>query len=137
MITKKADYGLLLLSILADNDDSDPISLKEIARTNFLSFYFLQKVALDLRKAGLIKAVRGKYGGYVLGKTPAKIKIIEVLEALEGHFELMHCLSGSEKCVREKKCHVIRGIGMINEMIVQTLSKFTLKDFINSKWRKK
>ena len=135
--SKKTDYGLFLLVILADNDKKSPLSLREIAKKHFLSFFFLQKVALDLRKAGLIKAVRGKYGGYMLGKTPSKISIMEILEALEGHFVLMQCLTSGGKCIREDKCHVRKGFGMINELIVQTLSKFTLKDFINSKWQKK
>jgi len=139
-ISQKTDCGLFLLVQLAKSEDDEAISLKNVAEENGLSFYFLQKVALNLRKAGLIKAVRGKMGGYILVKDPSKIKLIEILEALEGPFALMHCLNHNshiKTCGRENDCQIRGGLGMINDIIYKSLSKYTLKDFINSKWQRK
>lgn len=138
--SQKVDYGLFILSELARNRGNDPKSLKTIAKENFLSFYFLQKVALDLRKSGFIKAIRGKSGGYILAKNADEIKLLDILEALEGEVALMHCLRhgvDGHSCELEDDCSVRSGFGMLNEIIINTLDQFTLEDFINSKWHQK
>ncbi len=138
--SQKIDYGLFLLMNLAEQENGEPVSLKTVSEENFLSFYFMQKVALDLRRSGLIMAARGKTGGYVIARDSSKIKLLEVLEALEGPVALMHCLRhgvDSKVCEREEDCRVRSGFGMLNEIIINTLSEFTLEDFINSTWRQK
>jgi len=138
--SQKIDYGLFLLTKLAEQKSGEPVSLKTVSEENFLSFYFMQKVALDLRRAGLIMAARGKTGGYVIARDAADIKLLEVLEALEGPVALMHCLRhgvDAKVCEREEDCRVRSGFGMLNEIIINTLSEFTLEDFINSTWRQK
>lgn len=134
-ISQKTDYGLILLVHLCKNTPQNPYSLKDIAEANHISFYFLQKAALDLRKAGIIKSERGKHGGYRIVSDPGKITIIDVLEALEGPLALIQCLvhgSDGKKCTRQDICRIKNGFGKINERILKALSKFTLKDFINS-----
>jgi len=138
-LSQKSDYGLILLSALVEAGDNDPHSLKTIAEKKEVSFFFLQKVALDLRKAGLIKALRGKSGGYVLSNDPKKISMKEILEALEGPIMLVKCLEHESDllaCARENRCHVRRGFGILNNLIIDTIKDFTLYDFLNSTWKK-
>lgn len=135
----KSDYGLILLSDLAVAEADDPVSLRAIADNKMISFFFLQKVALDLRKAGLIKALRGKRGGYILAKDPRAISIKEILEAIEGPIMLVKCLEHEAAlfvCDRENRCFIKRGFGVLNGLIVNTLESFSLYDFLNSSWQK-
>lgn len=136
--SRKTDYGLFLLSTLAAQNDG-PVSLKNVCLENGLSFYFMQRVALDLRRAGIIGAARGKTGGYEMTKDPARLKLPEILEALEGPLAVMHCLrhgDNTEKCSREDDCSIKGGLGMLNEIIIGVLSEITFKNFINSKWKR-
>jgi Rrf2 family cysteine metabolism transcriptional repressor len=128
-ISSKIDCGLQLLVQLAKNNTTEPLSLRKIADKNGMSFFFLQKVAADLRRAGIIIAGRGKDGGYNLAKSEEKIKMLDIVEAHEGHVSLMPC-SDKAKCSKAKKCTIRPGLHFINNTITQTLSKTTLKDFI-------
>src|SRR5690625_2485693 len=61
-----------------------PISLKCIAREKKLSEHYLEQLAAPLRNAGLIRSVRGAYGGYILANKPEEITAGDVIRVLEG-----------------------------------------------------
>jgi Rrf2 family protein len=129
-LSSMADHGFMLLIRLAE-DTGHSKSLRKIAQEDGVSFFFLQKVALELREAGLITADRGKTGGYRLSRNPARISLKEILEALDGPMALMECLNdGSSLCSRSASCRLRPGFGLINGIIVNALSKKTLKDLI-------
>lgn len=129
----KVDYGMFLMAQLALDDGLQPLSLKDVAKKNGLSFYFLQKVAVDLRKAGLISAVRGKMGGYRIAKKPVDISMKEILEAIEGPVALLSCVSKTheDNCSRSKTCVIKRGLSLINDQIIRSLEGFSLFNFLN------
>lgn len=129
-LSQKIDSGLLLLVELAKDDSDETVSLRTIAENNGLSFFFLQKVAADLRKAGLVEAGRGKHGGYRLSKSAEEITMKDILEAHEGPLAIMHCLDHESSCIREDWCNVRPGLNFINQTIINTLAATTLADFI-------
>ncbi|MFA7685610.1 MAG: Rrf2 family transcriptional regulator [Candidatus Gracilibacteria bacterium] len=131
-LTKKADYGLFLLTILATGK-SEIRSIKTIADKNELSLSFLQKIARELQKGGLITSERGKFGGYQLTKKPEKITLKEILETLEGPIAIAPCfMSNPHKlcCSHKPFCAIKNGLKKINEEIKTTLLSKTLKHFI-------
>lgn len=69
---------------LARRHGEGPTSLKVISREKELSEHYLEQLASPLRNAGLIKSVRGAYGGYVLAKDPSEIKAGDIIRVLEG-----------------------------------------------------
>lgn len=73
-ISTKGRYGLTIMIDLAKNEENGPISLKVIAKDNDLSEHYLEQLASPLRNAGLIKSIRGAYGGYQLAKNRRKLK---------------------------------------------------------------
>lgn len=131
-LSQKIDSGLLLLVELAkiDSDSEQPVSLRTIAEKNGLSFFFLQKVAADLRRAKLVTAGRGKHGGYRLARSATDITMKDILEAHEGPLAIMHCLDHENSCIRENWCNVRPGLNFINQTIINTLAATTLADFI-------
>jgi len=131
-LSSMADHGFMLLIRLAE-DTGQSMSLRKIAQENGVSFFFLQKVALELREAGLITADRGKSGGYRLSGKPDKISIKNIIEALDGPMALMECLNeNASKCARSGSCQLRPGFDLINRIIVNALSKKTLKDLISA-----
>lgn len=130
-LTQKVDYALMLLICLAKSKES--ISIKQIADEKNLSFSFLQKIARDLVKANIIKAERGKYGGYKLKKDPRRLTIKEVIIALEGPIAIVPCLSRSihkPPCF-SKKCEIKLGLKKINNEIEKFLGSKTLNEIIS------
>lgn len=83
-ISTKGRYGLTIMIELARKHGGGPISLKSIAEKNSLSAHYLEQLAAPLRNAGLIKSIRGAYGGYILATDPKVIKAGDVIRVLEG-----------------------------------------------------
>lgn len=83
-ISTKGRYGLTVMIELARKYGGGPISLKSIAEDKDLSAHYLEQLAAPLRNAGLIRSVRGAYGGYILAKVPAEITAGDIIRVLEG-----------------------------------------------------
>jgi len=83
-ISTKGRYGLTIMMELAVKFGEGPISLKSIAEKNQLSEHYLEQLVAPLRNAGLVKSVRGAYGGYILAADPAEITAGQIIRILEG-----------------------------------------------------
>lgn len=83
-ISTKGRYGLTIMIHLAKKYGEGPVSLKLIAKDHGLSEHYLEQLATPLRNAGLIKSVRGAYGGYKLASEPKKITAGDIIRVLEG-----------------------------------------------------
>ena len=83
-ISTKGRYGLLLMVDLGMSGRDGPVSLKSIAERKGLSDHYLEQLIAPLRNAGLVKSVRGAYGGYSLSRPTDQIFAGEILRVLEG-----------------------------------------------------
>ncbi|WP_067837219.1 cysteine metabolism transcriptional regulator CymR [Amphibacillus sediminis] len=83
-ISTKGRYGLTIMIALAKKTGDGPISLKSIAQENDLSEHYLEQLVPPLRNAGLVRSVRGAYGGYMLAKSAKEITAGDVIRILEG-----------------------------------------------------
>lgn len=90
-ISTKGRYGLTIMIELAKKHGEGPTSLKSIAQTNNLSEHYLEQLVSPLRNAGLVKSIRGAYGGYVLGSEPDAITAGDIIRVLEGRSVLLKC----------------------------------------------
>ena len=88
-ISTKGRYGLRALVDLAGHDNGEPIALASIAQRQKLSLNYLEQVFSVLRKAGIVKSLKGVNGGYRLAKKADDITVKEVLEVLEGKFSIV------------------------------------------------
>jgi Rrf2 family transcriptional regulator, cysteine metabolism repressor len=61
-----------------------PVPLKRVAERHDLSEHYLEQLVAPLRNAGLVKSVRGAYGGYKLAKPPEEITAGDIIRVLEG-----------------------------------------------------
>lgn len=100
-ISTKGRYGLTIMIELAKNFGEGPTSLKTIAQTNDLSEHYLEQLIAPLRNAGLVKSIRGAYGGYILSDTPSKITAGDVIRVLEGPITLVEGIENEEPAQRE------------------------------------
>ncbi|TLS53591.1 Rrf2 family transcriptional regulator [Paenibacillus antri] len=83
-ISTKGRYGLTIMMELAVRYGEGPTSLKSIAEKHGLSEHYLEQLVAPLRNAGLVKSVRGAYGGYVLSEPPEDVTAGRVIRLLEG-----------------------------------------------------
>ena len=102
----KSTYGLRAIVRLARETETDhqPVSLNRIAEEENISLGYLETIFSKLKKARLVKAVKGAAGGYTLLKKPEDLNAWEIIDALEGKNSLFHCLEEKEKVFCSKKC---------------------------------
>ncbi len=88
-----AFHGITLIAI-----SQELINANNIAKITNASKYHVSKVMLRLVKQGLIGSVRGPSGGFYLKKNPENIKLIEIIESIEGNINLSTCPIENEIC---------------------------------------
>src|SRR5699024_12859345 len=94
-ISTKGRYGLTVMIELARNYGDGPRSLKSIAEDKGLSAHYLEQIAAPLRNAGLIRSIRGAYGGYTLMRHPDEITAGVIIRMLKRQITTADC-SGRE-----------------------------------------
>ncbi|MBT2754618.1 Rrf2 family transcriptional regulator [Mesobacillus foraminis] len=123
-ISTKGRYGLTIMIELAKKHGEGPISLKSIAQANELSEHYLEQLVAPLRNAGLVKSIRGAYGGYVLANEPSKITAGDIIRVLEGPITLVEGIEDEEPAKRELWIR-------IRDAIKTVLDNTTVEDLAN------
>jgi Rrf2 family transcriptional regulator, cysteine metabolism repressor len=129
-LSTKGRYGVKAMVDLAINYGKEPVSIKSISERQNISEYYLEQLFSSLRKAGLIKSVRGANGGYILYKEPKEITVYEVLEVLEGPIEISNCLDQSS-CNNIDCCATRIVWKKIKESMDSVTLSITLQDIVD------
>jgi Rrf2 family iron-sulfur cluster assembly transcriptional regulator len=108
-----------------------PVTIREIAERQAVSVAYLEQILNKLRKAGLIRSVKGPGGGYLLEKAPDKVTIAEVLLELEGPVALTSCLDPDEGCVRVDSCVTHMLWKALGEQVEHYLKTITLGNLLS------
>lgn len=108
-----------------------PVTIKEIAENQDVSVAYLEQILNKLRKAGLIRSVRGPGGGYLLSVKPDKISIASIVSELEGPVAITSCLDPEEGCVRVDNCVTHLLWKALGEQIEAFLETITLKNLVS------
>lgn len=129
-VSAKELYGLRAMSEFARHFGQGPLSLTEVAQKQGLSQPYLEQIAIDLRRAGLLCSKRGAQGGYFLARAPEAMTAGDVIRALEGSILPIQCVA-DQRCVPcsiEDGCSA-RGLWEeVRDRLVETLDSITLAD---------
>jgi Rrf2 family protein len=128
----KSTYGLRAIVRLAKEIDRQPVSLNTIAEEENISLGYLETIFSLLKKAKLVKAVKGAAGGYILLKKPDVLNAWQIIDALEGKNSLFHCLEEKEKVFCSKKCACNANFALlaIESSLNQTLKNISLASLV-------
>lgn len=85
-VSAKADYGIrALIELAALEEESDaPVKRDQIGAGQDIPVAFLENILLELKRAGLVRSVRGQQGGFRLARPAAEIRLAEIIRALDG-----------------------------------------------------
>ena len=129
-LSTKGRYGVKAMVDLAINYGEQPVSIKSISERQSISEYYLEQLFSSLRRANLIKSVRGAQGGYVLNRSPEEITIYDVINVLEGPIEVSNCLDDGA-CNNIDCCATRLLWRKIKNSIDSVTSSITLKDIVD------
>lgn len=136
-ITALEEYGLRCLLVLAGKGTNGQLSISEIAEMEGLSVPYASKLLSIMRKADLVKALRGRGGGFRIARPPEQVSLLEVITCLGGPLiDDDHCdrYSGQkDTCVRDGHCAVRHVLGGLACYISDYLESTSLADILNVK----
>jgi Rrf2 family iron-sulfur cluster assembly transcriptional regulator len=133
-LSTRSRYGTRLMVDLAQHYDQGPIRINDIAKRQDISVKYLEQLIIPLKKADLIKSVRGPKGGHLLAKPVQNITVGEIVILLENETSLAPCLKNPDTCDMTDTCLTRDIWGMLTKKIYETLNSITLSDVIKIDW---
>ncbi len=128
-LTRRTDYALRLLSLLAVDDEA-PVAVADAAERLDVSASHLAKVAQSLVQAGWIDSIRGRNGGLLLAEGARDVRLSTVVEHLEP-LGLAECFDPElGACVLVSACRLKGVLLEAREAFVGVLGKYTLRDLV-------
>jgi Rrf2 family protein len=132
-LTKKTRYGTRLLLDLAQHQDEGVVQMSEISIRQNISIKYLEQIIRPLKKAKLVKSVRGPKGGHMLAKKPEKITLGAITRLFEGQSELVGCISEPETCSKSDDCVVRLGWQKATIALYKELDSISIANLLENK----
>ena len=141
MLSQKARYALHALIVLAEHGDSEPVMIADIAEEARVPRKFLEQILLDLKRRGIVRSLRGRSGGYLLGKSPKNITFAEVIRTIDGPLALSPCVSTTayhkcDDCVDEETCAIRKVLLAARDATAAILEERTLAAALSTSRRR-
>ena len=137
-VTALEEYGLRCAVQLATLPEGQTLSAPEIAENEGLSVEYVSKFMLLLKRADLVRTVRGIKGGFALTRAPGEISLKAVFDALNGksndaHNDFCNSFSGKQECcVRTANCNIRPFWRVLNDYIDEFTTQMTLLDLVRT-----
>jgi Rrf2 family protein len=130
-ISTKGRYSLVALLYMALLPKGEYSSTREIAEKTGLSDGYLEQLFIPLRKAGIVKGIRGPLGGYLPGKALNRIKVGDILRTAEGALEPVDCVK-TKRCPMAAGCVSRHTWAELYRAINECVDSITLADLVAS-----
>ena len=132
LISTKGVYGLTAMYELSKHDRKTPMQIKEISSNANIPQNYLEQLLSKLRRAELVKSIRGAKGGYVLDKSADDIKISNIISAVDEEVKMLNCKKESKKGCNNKstKCITHNLWDQLDQHINNFFEKVKLQDLI-------
>jgi len=85
-------------------EGEESVILRNISKEEDISIRYLEQIIIPLKINKLVKSTRGAGGGYALALDPSKIKLLHIIEILEGDISLVDCVDDENCCERRPDC---------------------------------
>ncbi|MBP7496067.1 MAG: Rrf2 family transcriptional regulator [Bacteroidales bacterium] len=141
MLSKKAEYSLCALLMLARNYNKGPILISKIAESENIPKKFLENILYELKSLGVVMSKKGKGGGYFLKKKPEKVNLVDIIRHFDGAIALLPCVSDKyyKKCCHNKDeniCGLKYILKKVRDESVRILENNTLADAVQIELKK-
>jgi Rrf2 family protein len=123
-------YGARAMVELAAAYPDRAVSVRQMAQNQRLSAKYLEHIVSALKAAGLIEAVRGMHGGYVLSRPPEEIDLSEIFHVLDGYPSPVDCVEDPDRCPMRGVCPTRDTWVQVAEAIEGILGSTTLRDLL-------
>lgn len=132
-LSTKGRYAVMAMVDLARSGRDRPVALADIAERQEISLSYLEQLFAKLRRGGLVRSVRGPGGGYLIGREPDRLRISDIIVAVDEPIRATRCSpSSSAGCHSDKsRCLTHDLWEELGTQIHLFLSSVTLEDVLN------
>ena len=127
--SKKCEYALQAILLMAASEHDCIYPAEEISKKLNIPKEFISKISQSLTESGMIESKKGKAGGFKLAKHPSKIKLIDIVEAVDGLESFSSCVLGFPNCSDKNPCPVHDDWGELRARAYDMLNSETLDKF--------
>lgn len=133
MLSQKARYALRAMLHLAAKPKDEPQQIADIAEGAAVPRKFLEQILLELKRRGLVHSVRGRHGGYRMGREPKDIGFAEIIRVIDGPLALSPCASRTayrrcDDCTDETTCAIRKALIDVRNSTAKILEQHSLAD---------
>ena len=141
-LSTKGRYGSRLMLNLARHHalGEKSVILRNISTEEDISIRYLEQIIIPLKIHKLVSSTRGAGGGYALAMDPSKIKLLDIIEILEGDISLVDCVDDEDCCERRKDCPTFYLWEEASKILKDYFGSITLQQLLeksNNKQKKK
>ena len=130
-VNTRVCYAIRLMADIARHGGADrPVPLRDVAERQQLSRLYLSQLAMPLRNSALVRSVWGNKGGFLLTRPASDIKLLDIMEAVDGPVGIADCVLDPNYCDRVEACDCFGVFCTLNREITGVLSRFTLQDLL-------
>jgi len=127
IFSKTCELGLQAVLFLSIKKEKRIFTATEVSQELKVPKEYISKVMQILTESGIIGSKKGKNGGFYLAKSPSSIKLIDIVEAIDGLEIFNNCVLGFPGCSNEKPCPVHEKWGKLRDDAYKMLSNETLE----------
>jgi len=137
MLSQKARYALHALIVLAEHGGREPMMIADIAEEAGVPRKFLEQILLGLKRRGIVQSIRGRAGGYRLGRPAKEISFADIIRETDGPLALSPCVSVTAyhkcpDCVDEATCAIRKVLLAARDATAQVLESRNLAQAVAS-----
>ena len=129
IFSKGCEYGMQAALFIATQHERR-VGIKEIAAELNIPVHFLAKILQTLSEKGILQSYKGSSGGFTLNGEPGEVRLIGIVQAIDGEQLFHRCVLGFPDCGDEHPCPVHETWGALRGTIKDMLSKDTLADLL-------
>jgi Rrf2 family iron-sulfur cluster assembly transcriptional regulator len=126
IFSKKCEYGMQAILYLAAKEKGTLVSAEEISKVLKIPREFISKILQSLKDSGLINSSKGKSGGFSLAKSSSRIKLIDIVAAIDGLELFDNCVLGFPECSPTHPCPVHDTWGTLRTQAYDMLNSETI-----------
>lgn len=129
-LSRACEMAIQATLYLAKQYERPYVPVKEIAEVNDISYHFLGKIVQILTKKNIFVSYKGPRGGVQLKRDPEKIRLIEIVDAVDGVGFCEKCLIGLPECGDENPCALHDQWGALRSQVCDMLENTSLSTLV-------
>jgi FeS assembly SUF system regulator len=134
-ITKEADYGIVLLAVMAEHEPGEIHTARQVAERSGLPLPMVSKIMRALARGEVLTSHRGVTGGYSLDRPADETTVAEVIRAIDGPISMVQCGIEPGACEQEPVCPTRINWARISREVEHALERIPISEMLSAKNR--